>query len=634
MTTRRAWQKWVTTLMASTVFVWLTSSCRQASPELRLGQPVIISADFQTQSLNDRVWVSTKLTEKDVTRKDLKTWISRNAIKVSQKKEAVLVGPYRQYPEAWFYAQIINSTNENQVLVADEFNRLRCDGFELYTLQDDGIKKWGSLSRHTPFSKYPLPFFTYALPFTMQANDTLDLVIHTQRHFGVHEVNLNVSNYEGYLNATFATFLTKVFQGTVFVFLFFIMVILGQIFNVRSLTYWGVYILSILFIYVTTWGFTDSISNFSQIGLSGSNIGVFSMTILCVATHLFLLEWMKAVPKNEKIFKGFSYFLLGISFLNTICYLFPKPLFDFIQNNIPLTLVMIILIFINLLWLFYCSILAWVRIKIYYLTLGLVVAYTPFVLGQIRLLSNKYYLILKSDYTIITSITIGLTIVGVYLLREQLVTRKKLEENLIQLKGAMEDIRKNEVEAIGRNLHDNVGNMLASVLGHLNLKSQNPEVVKNLVAESMHEVRFLSHNLVKQDNQPIADKLEMLVSRFNDFSTIRLYFSDFTGGKINQIELSRQENLYMMVQEILSNIIKHSKATEAHIQLSDNGESLQVTIEDDGIGIQPESQQKGIGLKNIYKRAELSAFKITLDSNPTGTNYIIEIYENKNNYRR
>ena len=184
------------------------------------------------------------------------------------------------------------------------------------------------------------------------------------------------------------------------------------------------------------------------------------------------------------------------------------------------------------------------------------------------------------------------------------------------------------METIGRNLHDNVGNMLASVLGYLNLKNQNPEVVKNLVNESINEVRFLSHTLVKQDNLPITDKLEMLVSRFNDFSPIKLHFNDYSLGKLNKIEDSRQKNLFMIVQEALTNVVKHSKATVAHIQIFDIEGSFQVTIEDDGIGIASDSTHKGIGLQNIYKRAELSAFKISIDSNASGTNLLIDVHEN------
>ncbi len=406
------------------------------------------------------------------------------------------------------------------------------------------------------------------------------------------------------------------------------MLILGRVFRYRSMSYWGLYILGIVCVHITTWGFTDSIANFSYIGLSGSNVSVFGMMIACVSPQLFMIEWMKPIPKNEKGFKGISYSLFGISLFFTVCYLFPTPLFNLIQNTVNLSLIMIVLVFLSVFWIFYYSFLALIRAKVYYLFIGLVIAYTPFVLSQTTLFNNSSFIILKSDNLIILFITIGLAMVGVSLLREQLVTRKKLEQNLTLLRVSLEDIRKNEVETIGRNLHDNVGNMLASVLGYLNLKNQNLEVVKNLLNDTINEVRFLSHTLVKQDNLPITDKLEILVSHFNDFSPIRLYFNDYSLGKLNKIEALRQQNLYMIIQEALTNVVKHSKATKTYIQVFDQEGQLQVTIEDDGIGMVSGVVQEGIGLKNMYKRAELSAFKVTVDSNASGTNIIIEVHEN------
>lgn len=617
------------------ISLWLGQGCtpNKALPPLP-SAVVVLDSNLTYESLNQRVVVSTKMTKKDLNRKDLKTWISRNSIKVSQKKEVILVGSSRQYPEAWFCTQLINRDSVGKQLIIHEDNRLRCDGIEVFTTQNGKITPWGSLDRSTPFANYPLPYFTYAIPLAIQPKDTLNLVIHTQRRFGVHEVNLNISTNENYLSTHFTIFLTRVFQITVFMILAITMLILGRVFRYRSMTYWGLYILGIICVHITTWGFTDPITNFSYIGLSGSNVSVFGMMMACISPQLFMMEWMKPIPKNENVFKGISYSLFGISLFFTVCYLFPKPLFDLIHNTVNLSLVMIVLIFLSIIWIFYYSFLAWIRAKIYYLFISLVIAYAPFVLSQTALFKNSTFIILKSDDFNILCITIGLAIVGVYLLRDQLVTRKKLEENLTQLRGALEDIRKKEVETIGRNLHDNVGNMLASVLGYLNLKNQNPEVVKNLINESINEVRFLSHTLVKQDNLPITDKLELLVSRFNDFSPIKLYFNDYSLGKLNKIEDSRQKNLYMIVQEALTNVVKHSKATVAHIQIFDNEGSFQITIEDDGIGIPADSTHKGIGLQNIYKRAELSAINISIDSNASGTNLILEVHENKNDYRR
>jgi signal transduction histidine kinase len=246
-------------------------------------------------------------------------------------------------------------------------------------------------------------------------------------------------------------------------------------------------------------------------------------------------------------------------------------------------------------------------------------------LGLTKLFSEDANVFLKSDNVIIFFITIGKAYVGIYLLREQLVTRKKLEENLGQLKETLEDIRKGEVETIGRNLHDNVGNILASAVGYLNLKKPNTDTSEILIKEAIQEIRFLSHNLVKDEDIPLLQKLESLVSRFNDFSDIQFVFENFSEQRINQLDKITQQNIYMIIQEVLTNVIKHSKATEAFIQVFEREDKiLQFTIEDDGIGIGNFLESNGIGLKNIYKRANMSNLKLTVDSTPAGTNFIIE----------
>ena len=51
---------------------------------------------------------------------------------------------------------------------------------------------------------------------------------------------------------------------------------------------------------------------------------------------------------------------------------------------------------------------------------------------------------------------------------------------------------------------------------------------------------------------------------------------------------------------------------------------IQITIEDDGIGMRDFTESGGIGLNNIRKRAKISNLKLTVDSTPAGTNFIIE----------
>jgi signal transduction histidine kinase len=206
-----------------------------------------------------------------------------------------------------------------------------------------------------------------------------------------------------------------------------------------------------------------------------------------------------------------------------------------------------------------------------------------------------------------------------------LVTRKKLEENISEVKDTMDTIRKNEVATIGRNLHDNVGNILASALGYLNLRNVNNETVQNLVKDAISEIRFLSHNLVKDDNLPIKVKINRLIEHFNEFSNINYVFTDYSNNKINQLSAEQQTNLYFIIQELFTNTLKHSFATEVILQIFEDNKRIWVTIEDDGVGMKNKKIDEGIGLKNIDARAKLAGFKVMTDSSMHGTNTTIEL---------
>jgi signal transduction histidine kinase len=215
--------------------------------------------------------------------------------------------------------------------------------------------------------------------------------------------------------------------------------------------------------------------------------------------------------------------------------------------------------------------------------------------------------------------------VSIFQVREKLVSKKNYEYQVEYLRTTMEAIRREDIESVGRNLHDNVGNTLATALGYLNLKTLHLQTVREIILDAINEIRFLSHNLVKNDELPIGLKLQRLIERFNDFSSIHFKYFDYTGNAMDTIDLNKQLNLYYIIQELFTNSLRHSQATEVVLQIFKENQYIRVTIEDDGVGLQTDTDKKGIGLTNIYKRAELANILLSIDSTPQGTNTIIEI---------
>jgi signal transduction histidine kinase len=585
----------------------------------------IIDANFTSQSINKQVLISTNLQKKDLNRKDLQNWIKKNAITVNQKSESILVGPYKNYPEVWFYTKIINTDSLSYDLVVDEFNNRRCDGIEVYTIKNGFAKNWGKINRSTSLSEHQMPYMTHAILVSIQAKDTLQLLIKSERAYGFHEVNLRVSSIKDYLKEANYIFLTRMAEVLIFIICFLIVLVLGWVFRYKTMLYLSIFLVFWLLGHVSHWGYLNSVFNFEGVGLTGGSLIAFSSFVGNALYHPFAIELMKPVPKKEKLFSFISYFLMGINLLVASLFLLPISIFHEIDMLIPLW--MSISLLVNHIWAMYSSILAIFKAKIYYIFIAFSVAFLPFLLTQfigIVFVKNPIDVLTLSRPMFLAAI-ISISLLSIFLLRNKLVTRKLYFKNIAQIKESMESIRKGEIETIGRNLHDNVGNTLASALGYLNLKTINIDVVQKLIIDSINNIRFLSHNLVKDEDMPLNAKLESLVSRFNDFSDINFQYSDFSKAKLNSLEAQNQQNIYMIVQEIMTNIIKHSKATEAYIQVFKNEKNISINIEDDGIGITNVHENTGIGLRNIQKRIELSNLKITTDSTTKGTNYIIEI---------
>ena len=130
---------------------------------------------------------------------------------------------------------------------------------------------------------------------------------------------------------------------------------------------------------------------------------------------------------------------------------------------------------------------------------------------------------------------------------------------------------------------------------------------------------------MKDDDRPLTDKVETLVGRISDFSTIAISFADYTQQQIDQLSVLKQQNLYSIIQELLTNVIRHSQATQASVQVFCDGTTIDVSVEDDGIGFTlPTGKSSGIGIQNIYKRATLSGIEVLFDAAPNGTSVLLK----------
>ena len=198
------------------------------------------------------------------------------------------------------------------------------------------------------------------------------------------------------------------------------------------------------------------------------------------------------------------------------------------------------------------------------------------------------------------------------------------QEKELQLLQAVMQGEEKERSRIAKDLHDGVAGMLAAVKMHFNsvalhvggvLQTEGYQQGLKLLDEASQEVRKTSHNLMPE--VLLQHGLDEAVRRYcnNVTNSSKLLVQYDSIGELGRFVDSFELSVYRIVQELLNNIVKHSKASEAIVQITYQQQLLSITIEDNGIGLAAEGSQKdGIGLKSLQSRVKAMNGRIEFDS--------------------
>lgn len=188
---------------------------------------------------------------------------------------------------------------------------------------------------------------------------------------------------------------------------------------------------------------------------------------------------------------------------------------------------------------------------------------------------------------------------------------------------------------IGRELHDNIGQLLtvskihAHSLLKINIEDKKLIALDDALDKTIIEVKALSKSLdaSRINNFGLKNEIENEVERLNKLQVAQLTLS-FTGE--NNLTSDRAIMLFRILQEFLSNSIKYSRCKTILIDLLFSNESLTISIKDDGKGFDRQQKANGSGLLNMEKRANfLLATNFSFDSSPNnGTSISFTLQNN------
>jgi signal transduction histidine kinase len=195
-----------------------------------------------------------------------------------------------------------------------------------------------------------------------------------------------------------------------------------------------------------------------------------------------------------------------------------------------------------------------------------------------------------------------------------------------------------ERKRIAQDLHDGLGALLSTVQMHFSSieneirKIHQLDIYRTaniLLDEACQEVRKISHNMMPGTlmKYGLIQALEDLSEKVRSSDQLKVEFNTFGMDGV-KLEEHFEITVYRLVQEALSNIVKHARATEVIVQVEKDEETIHITIEDNGVGfkVQEAKEKGGMGMRNLDSRVKYLNGRLDIQSEPgNGTSILIHL---------
>ncbi|MBZ0181382.1 MAG: sensor histidine kinase [Melioribacteraceae bacterium] len=227
------------------------------------------------------------------------------------------------------------------------------------------------------------------------------------------------------------------------------------------------------------------------------------------------------------------------------------------------------------------------------------------------------------------------------LIREQKVKELEKEKQIVAIQAALTG-EENERFRIARDLHDGLGGILSGTKMALESYKNKSTVVSErleqlnktltLIDTSISELRRIARNLMPQTlmNNGLKEAISEYCSSVENSEHLKISFR-FYGTDI-RLKQSFELSFYRIAQELINNVIKHSKGSEANIQLVQDENRISLTVQDNGIGFNKNEMGSfnGHGLNNIKTRVESLNGHLEIETAVSKGTEINIVFENIN----
>ena len=235
------------------------------------------------------------------------------------------------------------------------------------------------------------------------------------------------------------------------------------------------------------------------------------------------------------------------------------------------------------------------------------------------------------------SLLLGLVVAVTAVIRLRVLERRSHEQRAIaeeaerqmrllsqQLVAAQEEERKK----LSRELHDHVGQMLTALRMELGRIDRAGVAGSAVAAATVAECRQLVDNVVRTVRDLALGLRPSMLDDFGLQPALEWHIRDvsrrhgvsidlITDGDLDDLPDQHRTCVYRVVQEALTNCVRHSHATRVEVRLTRRGPALEISISDDGVGFEPAVRREGFGLRGIQERVRELKGMAQVKSSPT-----------------
>lgn len=182
-------------------------------------------------------------------------------------------------------------------------------------------------------------------------------------------------------------------------------------------------------------------------------------------------------------------------------------------------------------------------------------------------------------------------------------------------------------QRILRDMHDGIGSQLTGLLVQARAKDLPPDEMERGIETSLHDLRLVVDSLDAESSSLSATlaALRPRLSRQLSAAGISLAWANDLAGEpaLNSRDLLQ---IGRIIQEAVTNIIRHSRAKHASIAVKSDGGMLQLAISDDGRGLPSDDRHRvGHGLRNIKQRAKSLGGEFEMVRGKNGTKLVLRL---------